>query len=834
MYTSSHTSYASWTKISGRHPHFNVQQLYIPILNSIDKIVRIPGEVFEEFKSLEEIAHPLQRMTFYSHHDTKFEPKSCILDINDLRMGTKVNRGFKLNAQVYVKRTHVDVVSICANLIISQYGLVSEYGPITIDHLMDHGKYFPPSESELDDPNPNITDGKILLLPFKEDGTIIYASKILAILRYMFRVLDAEGVSIPYTMLHYLSSLRFPTIEIMGFIGEFAYEFAYILVRDKTLNPLYFAALENPAIGLQQIEIQLAFLLKRFAQDLKAQAKTGFEKGAVRLIRSHRKRISAHVCLAFVDIHALAICLRRTRGDDDSTALSIPDVAGADLIVEIHEFLFSSDAYKRLRQNLERSAYRPHKFKALMTTKHNSSDTLSKELTRPYPRLGRPVIISFHKKMEIEADDGVCMSAPIAEDVKTSSTSPGFSVKRYFDNEKTIKFVPSIVIPPPRLGNRIKAVIEDYLHSPIIWWPLSPIDTNCPKGHTRVAWDCVCGTEIYVDLSEKAARDYAQHLRKTKIVENSSSNQILKSQTLVDSSGVETTQEDTLLTSLASSSNSILPLHTTSPSASPSSLSTSDPSSTSSSTEAPGHLPQGKIPINKSNRPIVKDNQQMNIIQDKVRDRYLHWCVDSSSIKTRLFHLEVPRMNDAKIIQELKTTYNSVKRFWGWFSLTECYGVKFVTFERIDCSEELVACGPEELPPLGRDDYVYKYVDPREQFLKTLEKLLMHRFHSPCGGCSGRDTEDLFSRIPMKVNGQLEKRMWIKGYGMHAIPGYAFWKLFAALLLSQIPPVVFAGVWLRAHPNDLQNAFLFWGVLSTIIIGILNILLILPNWSLPK
>lgn len=57
---------------------------------------------------------------------------------------------------------------------------------------------------------------------------------------------------------------------------------------------------------------------------------------------------------------------------------------------------------------------------------------------------------------------------------------------------------------------------------------------------------------------------------------------------------------------------------------------------------------------------------------------YLHWCVDSTPSDTLLFSLEIPRIDDTKIIKRLKHCYKSVKGVRRWISLTDCEGVKFV------------------------------------------------------------------------------------------------------------------------------------------------------------
>jgi hypothetical protein len=91
--------------------------------------------------------------------------------------------------------------------------------------------------------------------------------------------------------------------------------------------------------------------------------------------------------------------------------------------------------------------------------------------------------------------------------------------------------------------------------------------------------------------------------------------------------------------------------------------------------------------------------------------------------------------------------------------------------------------------------------------------------------------EDVMLLVPKKVNGLLERKFGVIGWGIQAVPGLAIWKCFVALLLSQIPTVIFAVRWLFGHPGDLQNAFLF----SFYILGLLNVVIIIPDkWCLQK
>ena len=167
-------------------------------------------------------------------------------------------------------------------------------------------------------------------------------------------------------------------------------------------------------------------------------------------------------------------------------------------------------------------------------------------------------------------------------------------------------------------------------------------------------------------------------------------------------------------------------------------------------------------------------------------DSYVHWCVDINKVNTKLYHIpihQVQRSNDVRSIKRLKLAYNSDCGWRRWFSLTACYGVRFIMvrtvfglrsakdrwligtqFERAHRTEELVACGSEDLPyPKTNAECKHYYVDPRHQFLRTLETSLMHDIHNP-RGCTAQDITDILDRIPKEIGGKLEHRFSAVGW----------------------------------------------------------------------
>jgi hypothetical protein len=59
-------------------------------------------------------------------------------------------------------------------------------------------------------------------------------------------------------------------------------------------------------------------------------------------------------------------------------------------------------------------------------------------------------------------------------------------------------------------------------------------------------------------------------------------------------------------------------------------------------------------------------------------DRYLHWCIDDREGVTRLIHIDLSSVTDSNLIPCLLQTYNSVRGFRSWLTLTSCCGVRLI------------------------------------------------------------------------------------------------------------------------------------------------------------
>ena len=71
------------------------------------------------------------------------------------------------------------------------------------------------------------------------------------------------------------------------------------------------------------------------------------------------------------------------------------------------------------------------------------------------------------------------------EDLSTSSSTS------LAEANSNIRFTSSDRVEPLELTDRIKQSLENMCGRTIVWWPLKPRRQFCPRGFTRISWECV-------------------------------------------------------------------------------------------------------------------------------------------------------------------------------------------------------------------------------------------------------------------------------------------------------------------------------------------------------
>ncbi|KAG4418360.1 hypothetical protein IFR04_008502 [Cadophora malorum] len=112
--------------------------------------------------------------------------------------------------------------------------------------------------------------------------------------------------------------------------------------------------------------------------------------------------------------------------------------------------------------------------------------------------------------------------------------------------------------------------------------------------------------------------------------------------------------------------------------------------------------------------------------------------------------------------------------------------------------QDLIVCLREDMPPKTDPNYRYLSSEPVELLQKFATQTLRHDLRHP-HKCNSKDIENIMHLVPKKVNGMLEKKFGAVGWGVQAVPGLALWKCAIPLLLSQVPPIIFAIRWLLLH-----------------------------------
>ncbi|KAF8539940.1 hypothetical protein BDD12DRAFT_881439 [Trichophaea hybrida] len=218
---------------------------------------------------------------------------------------------------------------------------------------------------------------------------------------------------------------------------------------------------------------------------------------------------------------------------------------------------------------------------------------------------------------------------------------------------------------------------------------------------------------------------------------------------------------------------------------------------------------------NDPNQATGSTSNQMGLLGGNSNEKYIHWCVDSTSTDTKLHHICVESTHSAhcavSFINELLRSYKEIRGLRYLFSLTTCASVKLIKFGRIigPNDDNLIFCSTDKITikMLDQDrEYDFARTIPEDLHIQAVEKTLAHQLHCrKLEHCEPQAVKQLIRQIPQKKN-KLEKNARY-GYGLHAQQGWAFYKFAIALALSQLLPAAFFVYWIIRHPGDLQNAF---------------------------
>lgn len=284
-----------------------------------------------------------------------------------------------------------------------------------------------------------------------------------------------------------------------------AAELVSLLLNDEYLKPLYSKALESPKIGRQRFETNFRRLIKKFAVDLRKEAKDPLQVQAAKFVGAQASLVAANIREALqthggtkflpilADLEAglaenpsivaeeeqqymLDLSIRKWISMTDTSSYpevsQVPDTDDADLssLVEVKQFILSSDAFVALRHNFTNFVHPPIE----PSSEEAGQDIVSEEKTK-------------HESMP---------SHPEQEDQPKEVPTDSLDLEPFqlYYNGRTLTLIPWNLVPSIGFIDHAKAVVERFIHCRIIWWPFAPRNTNCLKDHVRVTWYCVSYT----------------------------------------------------------------------------------------------------------------------------------------------------------------------------------------------------------------------------------------------------------------------------------------------------------------------------------------------------
>jgi hypothetical protein len=296
-----------------------------------------------------------------------------------------------------------------------------------------------------------------------------------------------------------------------------AAELVSLLLNDEHLKPLYSTALESPKIGGQRFETNFRRLLKKFAVDLKKEAEDPLQVQAAKFVGAQasivagniREALQTHGDRKVLPILAgqalplqdnidqetslaenptvvaeegqqsmrdLSICKWISNTDTSSCleASEVPDTDDADLssLVEVKQFILSSNAFVALRHNFINFVYPPIE----LPSEEAGQDTMPEEKIK-------------HESMP---------SHPEQQDQPKEMSTDSLDLEPFqlCYNGRMLTLRPWNLVPSISFIDQAKAVMGRFIHCRIIWWPFTPRNTECLKDHVRVSWYCVSHTYL--------------------------------------------------------------------------------------------------------------------------------------------------------------------------------------------------------------------------------------------------------------------------------------------------------------------------------------------------
>ncbi|EHK15609.1 uncharacterized protein TRIVIDRAFT_228635 [Trichoderma virens Gv29-8] len=364
------------------------------------------------------------------------------------------------------------------------------------------------------------------------------------------------------------------------------------------------------------------------------------------------------------------------------------------------------------------------------------------------------------------------------------------------------------------ISNRFKASVESATKVRWNWWPLSPRKRMLTPGESRLFWQCTCGTEQWDEISPEQ-RELVE-----RILELLDDTPPLPSRCGVR--GAKAT--------LLSSVKGIL-RYTGEKIALPSRAATRyTPQGDSSSTPPENQQYRLRRAVTLPQPQGMTISQQIQEKTPESASNQQWWILFGvkgarRTLEPTQIHV-TSRTTDGDIFQELKRSYKIYRgRLRLWFSVWRLEYCDVVKFSRL--APDRIVREHRDLP--SDKDYHY---DPRagERDARNPPISPHHfqtLFYACCSPCTWPFPHDCIpvltntynlARIPKRTR-EFESDPNSPIWGFETVFAVSFGYVLAYHCLMVAGPFIFWGLWLKFHPDDLQNA----SVPITVVIGALSL-----------
>ncbi|KAL6828399.1 hypothetical protein V8C40DRAFT_286390 [Trichoderma camerunense] len=367
------------------------------------------------------------------------------------------------------------------------------------------------------------------------------------------------------------------------------------------------------------------------------------------------------------------------------------------------------------------------------------------------------------------------------------------------------------------ISNQFKTLVENITKVKWNWWPLSQRKRILNSGESRLFWRCTCGVERWEEISREQ-REIVEN-----ILEWSNNHPPMASRCGVRKS------RTTLLSSIKGILNYTNGGQITRPSRAATRY-TPQESSSSSPPESVQLQPlaPAAVPLQQQQGPTIGQQAQATIPDS---NNSLQWWIlfGVRGARRTLVPTQIhvtSQTTDGHIFQELKRCYMIYRgRLRLWLSVWRLDYCEVVKFSRL--TPDRMVREYRELP--SDKDYHY---DPRagERDVRN-PPISPHHFQtlfyacpSPCSWPFPHDCIPLvantvnLARIPKRTR-EFEKDQSSPIWGFETVFAVSFSYVLVYHVVMVAGPFIFWGLWLKFHPDDLQNA----SVPITVVIGALSL-----------